>query len=235
MRLRARDLSSGYGKMPVIHDVNLGVEEGEFVVVLGPNGAGKTTLMRTLARLLPVLSGTVELEGRPINRWNEARATAGGVVFVPQEHNVFAELSVSENLEISAVSQGRKGRNNSKAIDEMLERFPVLEARRKQSAGTLSGGERQMLALAGALLMDPKIMLLDEPTTGLAPLIAEQFLQRVQGLCADGTSVIWVVEQHPQAVLRAADRAYLMTGGQIRYEGDTAGPESGDLMQLIWS
>ncbi len=214
--LRARDLSAGYGRSPILHDVDFHVEDGEQVAVLGANGAGKTTMMKVFARALPVMSGTLDFDGSPINRWRAADAARNGIGYVPQEDNVFAGLSVEENMRVSAA---RRGGEAGQAIDQAYERFPILRERAAQQAGSLSGGQRQILAVTSALLMRPRLLLLDEPTTGLAPLVVEQISGWIQEIAAGGMTTVWVVEQNPDVVLSHADRAYVLGGGQVLFEG----------------
>jgi ABC-type branched-subunit amino acid transport system ATPase component len=229
MHLRATDLCSGYGRLPVLHDVGFHVAEGEFVAVLGPNGAGKTTLMRTLACSLPVMSGTLEYRGESMSRWSASQAAHAGVGYVPQEHNVFSGLTVRENLDLGlAIGRARPG-----ALDEVFDRFPILRERESQRAGTLSGGERQMLALSSALLQKPDLILLDEPTTGLGPRVVALLSEWIKEIAATGPSVVWVVEQNPEPVLRAADRAYLLAGGQATEETDPAKLADGDVARRL--
>jgi ABC-type branched-subunit amino acid transport system ATPase component len=229
MHLKAAELCAGYGRLPVIHNVDFHVAEGEFVAVLGPNGAGKTTLMRTLAGVLPVMSGTLECKGESMVGWSASRAVRAGIGYLPQEHNVFPDLSVRENLEVS-LSAGRAG---PEALGEVFERFPILGERASQRAGTLSGGERQMLALSSALLMRPELILLDEPTTGLSPQVVALLSGWIQEIARSGLSVVWVVEQNPEPVLRSADRAYVLAGGQAREEADPAQLADGDVARLL--
>jgi ABC-type branched-subunit amino acid transport system ATPase component len=229
MHLQAAELSAGYGRLPVVHHVDFHVGEGEFVAVLGPNGAGKTTLMRTLARVLPVMSGTLSYRGESMLRWTGAQAVRSGVGYVPQERNVFGELSVRENLEIGL----SVGRAKPAALDDVFDRFPILRERASQRAGTLSGGERQMLALSSALLMRPELVLLDEPTTGLSPQVVSLLSDWIREIARSGLSVVWVVEQNPEPVLRAADRAYLMAGGQAREEANPGQLADGDVARLL--
>lgn len=209
--LEARDLVCGYGGAPVIHGLDFRVDKGGSVAVLGANGAGKSTLMKALSRSLPIQSGGIVWKGTDISSWTPARAARAGVGYVPQENNVFGDLTVYENLEISGDTNPR-GRE---LVEEYTRRFAVLGERAKQRAGTLSGGERQMLALASALVMEPSVLLLDEPTSGLAPLIMEEVSRIIQGVIEEGISVVWVVEQDPGFVLEIVDRAYLMSGGEF--------------------
>ncbi|MGH3096391.1 MAG: ABC transporter ATP-binding protein [Streptosporangiales bacterium] len=230
MRLQARDLVAGYGRLSVLHHIDLRVDDGELVAVLGPNGAGKSTLVKTLARVLRVTSGDLELDGRSITRWRASDAAAAGIGFVPQEGNVFANLSVQENL---ALSQRKTA--DSGLLDAVYERFPVLRDRGRQAAGSLSGGERQSLAVAMAFVASPSLLLLDEPTTGLAPMASQALTNWIVEIAAAGTTVVWVVEQNPEPVLAAAHRAYVLDGGEVRFEGAARDLSGSDVMELVFA
>jgi branched-chain amino acid transport system ATP-binding protein len=214
--LEARDLSAGYGKLPVLHDVSVAIPEDGVVAILGPNGAGKSTLMKVLARQLEVMSGELRFKGEPYSGRGATWAARAGIALVPQDHNVFADLSVEQNLRLGAGDRS----DGPKAIAEVMEAFPVLRERATQVAGSLSGGERQILAISSALLMQPSVLLLDEPTTGLAPQAAQTTAQLISDAVARGTAVAWVVEQTPELALERASRAFFLEGGQIRFEGE---------------
>jgi branched-chain amino acid transport system ATP-binding protein len=214
--LEAREITAGYGKIPVLHEVSITIRDRGAVAILGPNGAGKSTLMKTLARQLPTMSGELVIEGDRYDQRNAQWATAEGIALVPQENAVFPDLTVLENLRLGATA--RKGVQGN--IDEPMDRFPILRERAHQRAGSLSGGERQLLAVSCALLMDPSVLLLDEPTTGLAPMAAEMVAELIADVIASGTAVAWVVEQMPELALRRAEQVYLLNGGQIQFEGD---------------
>ncbi len=230
MLLVARELCAGYGRLPVLHDIDFEVDEGEVVAVLGANGAGKSTLMKTLARVLAVMSGHIEFGGTVIDRWGAVDAARGGVTYVPQENNVFAGLTVAENLRISA---SHHGGHSGKAIEEALDHLPILRERATQPAGTLSGGQRQQLAVASALLTRPRLLLLDEPTTGLAPLVVQEMLEWISTIVSGGMTTVWVVEQSPELALDLADRAYVMGGGQIVREGPADAISSETLREVL--
>jgi ABC-type branched-subunit amino acid transport system ATPase component len=214
--LEAESLTAGYGALPVVHDVSLEIPGEELVAILGPNGAGKSTLLKALAGRLPVLSGDRRLGGESYRDRGAHWAARSGIVLVPQTGAVFPDLSVEDNLRIGALGR----RDGAAAIAEVLERLPILHERTAQSAGSLSGGERQLLAIASALLMQPKVLLLDEPTTGLAPLAAEATAELISATVAGGTAVAWVVEQIPELALERATRAYFLDGGQVTFDGD---------------
>ncbi|MGF1618614.1 MAG: ABC transporter ATP-binding protein [Acidimicrobiia bacterium] len=212
--LKISDLSSGYGKLTVTHNVSLRVEPGEIVLLLGPNGAGKTTLLRTIAGHLPTQSGQIELQGEDITRFDAYQRSRSGIGYVPQEKKVFGSLSVYENLQAASLFRPEV----APLITPILERFPRLRERQGQMASTLSGGERQMLAVGSAMAGDPRLVLLDEPTAGLAPRFVDEIVTWMKEVADGGNGVIWVVEQDPEKVAGVASRAYFMAGGEIRDE-----------------
>jgi branched-chain amino acid transport system ATP-binding protein len=216
MLLETRGLVSGYGKVTVLHGVDLKVETGEVVVALGSNGAGKSTLLKALAGHLPVTSGHVLLEGHRIEGKHASQIAQAGIGYVPQESNIFDRLSVRENLVVSALRRDDGGRE---AVDTALERFPILAERADQRASTLSGGERQILAINSALVLSPKLLLLDEPTSGLSPVMVEAIVDWVAEIAAEGVAgVLWVVEQNPEPVLAISGRTYVLEGGEVTTE-----------------
>ncbi len=214
MILELSDVQSGYGKITILHGVSMSVARGEIVTVLGPNGAGKSTLMKAIAGHLPTSEGKIDLDGVRIDGSGASKAAAAGVGYVPQERNVFEELSVIENLRVTA-NAAREAMNT---IDAMFEKFPFLKERKNQRADTLSGGERQILAISAALAGRPRVLLLDEPTSGLAPLFVQDIVDWIADVAEEGTAVVWVVEQSPETILRVSDRTYVMDGGQISRE-----------------
>ena len=210
--LTVNSLESGYGRLPILHDINLHVDEGELVAVIGPNGAGKSTLLQAVAGLLPIWKGEVGFAGNPVNGVEPSVLPTWGLGYVPQDRNVFPELTVAENLEMAATLL----KDRRPKIEAAYQRFPILGERQKQLARTLSGGERQMLAIASALMLDPKLLLLDEPTTGLAPIKADEVIRHVLDINRGGTAILWVVEENPGIVLKHCPRVYLIESGQIK-------------------
>lgn len=210
-------LTVGYGAYPVIENVSLTVQPGECVAILGRNGAGKTTLINALAGVIPTTRGDVTLNGTALTALSADRRHAAGVTLVPQGHRIFSSLTVDEHLVVSLKTRG----TNPFDRDEIYRRFPVLHARRDQRAGTLSGGEQQMLALARALAGNGQIMLLDEPTEGLDPQRRALLVDTVKDVCARGVAVV-LVEQRVDAALRVANRALLLNGGELNDLGDVA-------------
>lgn len=215
--LTIRDLSTGYGASEVLHQVDLDVRRGEIVTMVGTNGAGKTTTLRSIFGLTDIRSGAIRFKGKNITGRQPHRLAAQGLAFVPQERSVFPSLSVYENLEMGgyALSSDDELAAN---IERVFERFPRLQERRTQKAGTLSGGERKMLAIGRGLMSSPELLMLDEPSLGLAPMLVADLFEQIKGINEDGTAV-FVVEQNARRALSIADRAYVLELGRIRHEG----------------
>jgi len=210
-------VSAGYGSFQALFGVSLEVPQGEAVGVIGPNGAGKTTLLRVISGLIPMRSGAMTLEGRPVGGLPAHRMVEQGIAHVPENRRLFPRLSVEDNLRIGAfVPQAR--RRFAEQLDWVYDLFPRLKDRREQAAGTLSGGEQQMCAIGRALMSKPKLLLMDEPSAGLAPLVVAQVFELVQRIRAEGLTVL-IVEQNVQQVLDVVDRAYLLEVGSIKLAG----------------
>ncbi|MCX5917746.1 MAG: ABC transporter ATP-binding protein [Deltaproteobacteria bacterium] len=216
--LEIASVHSGYGKMTVLEGVNLKVEKGEFVVVIGPNGAGKSTLLKTIFGFADLHRGKITYEGREISGLKPEEISPRGVAYVPQDNNIFPSLTVLENLEMSAILYERDSRTR---LDGVFSKFPRLQERRYQSAGTLSGGERQMLAMGCGLMIEPRLMLLDEITGGLAPILVVALFEAVRGVHQEGTSLL-MVEQNAQKALNVGQRGYILEGGKVKLEGEAA-------------
>jgi branched-chain amino acid transport system ATP-binding protein len=208
--LEARGLCAGYGSRPVVHDLNLVVRPGEVVALLGANGAGKTTTLLALSGELPVLDGIVEFGGSPTKAPLHARAKKG-MAFVTEERSVFMQMSTIDNIRVGRCDERR-----------VLEMFPVLKERASVRGGLLSGGEQQMLTLARAISRNPSVLLADELSLGLAPMIVDQLLQTVRTQAAEHGMGVLLVEQHVRKVLRYADRVYVMQRGRLVLEGEAA-------------
>jgi len=207
-----------YGAVQAVHQVNLRIGEGEIVTVIGPNGAGKTTLLSAAMGLLPS-QGWLTLAGERITRPTVEAMVARGVSLVPEKRELFAEMSVEDNLLLGGFSRWRKGQRDQKSrMQEVFAIFPRLKERRAQLAATLSGGERQMLAIGRALMARPRLLMLDEPSLGLAPLIVREVLQVVSSLRSEGVSVL-LIEQNARAALQVADRAYVLETGSVALSG----------------
>jgi branched-chain amino acid transport system ATP-binding protein len=215
--LEVEGLSARYGHVEALRPVDLHVDEGELVAVLGPNGAGKSTLMNAIMGLVPT-QGEVRFRGRAVPRRAPAAAAALGIVLVPEGRGIFAPMTVAENLELGAYLLNDK-HEYARRTARVLGMFPRLKERLAQTAGSLSGGEQQMLAVGRALMSEPKILLLDEPSLGLAPRIIEEILQKLGELNRQGLSII-LVEQKAPLVLKLANRAYLLSVGSIAAEID---------------
>lgn len=212
--LRVENVVSGYGSMEVLHGVSLEVEEGKLVTLLGPNGSGKTTVLRTVVGILNPKQGKVFYKGEEITGIATEKVARIGMCYVPQEENIFPALTVQENLEMGAFIRSDDIRPR---MEEVFQLLPELTSRRKSRAGDLSGGMRQMLAIGRALMVNPEMLLLDEPSTGLAPFLVDQIFEKIQTLNKQGVTV-FLVEQNAQA-LRCADKAYILEGGQKKAEG----------------
>ena len=209
-----------YDEIQVLRKASLEVGEGELVAVLGANGAGKTTLMKAISGLLRPQSGSVAFDGRPIVGAPPHEICRRGLLHVPEGRKLFAKMTVRENLELGAVP-GEPRRRARETLAEVFERFPVLRERAKQTAGTLSGGEQQQLAIARALMGRPRLLLLDEPTLGLSPVLSASILKIISELHSAGTTIL-VVSQEVVAALKIADRAYILENGSVSLEGRSA-------------
>ena len=218
MRLELDGLSVRYGAQPAVSDVSLSVGSGEVVALLGANGAGKTTTLRAVSGLLRPSGGEIRLDDRRLDRLAPHEVVAAGVAHVPEGRRVFGRMSVQDNLEVGAYTTPKL---LGRALDRVLALLPVLAERRDQAAGTLSGGEQQLLALGRALMSGPSVLLLDEPSTGLAPQAVEAVLEVVRDLARDGVAVL-LVEQDAEVALGLAARAYVLETGRVVAEGPSA-------------
>ncbi|WP_372910327.1 ABC transporter ATP-binding protein [Salinigranum sp.] len=227
--LSARGVETGYGDLQVLHGVDLDVRRDEIVVVFGPNGAGKSTLLRAIYRLLPLWAGSVTVDGTDVSTVETADLVDYGVGYVPQTANVFPNLSVSENLDVG----GAPVADSSRRRADLYALFPRLAERSNQRASTLSGGERQMLAMARALMTDPDVLLVDEPSAGLAPQLVERAFDHVQRVREGGTAVL-MVEQNVRAALGIADRGYVLDVGENRFEGPAADLLASDAVRDLY-
>ena len=218
--LETTGLCVNYGRVEAIHKVDLRIREGEIVTVIGPNGAGKTTLLSALMGLLPA-RGEVKYQGQPtLGKMSVDALVAKGLVLVPEKRELFGSMSVADNLLLGAFARHRRGdRDHGKTLDEVYAIFPRLAERSKQEAGTLSGGERQMLAMGRALMAKPTLLMLDEPSLGLAPLIVKEILRIVVQLKGMGVSIL-LVEQNARAALQVADYGYVLENGGVAVENE---------------
>ncbi|MCS6878430.1 MAG: ABC transporter ATP-binding protein [Geminicoccaceae bacterium] len=218
--LRLSEVVAGYGSFTALFGVSLEVERGEAVAVIGPNGAGKTTLLRVISKLVPIRSGRILFDGVDLARMPAHRIVELGIAHVPENRRLFPRLTVEENLKMGAFAPAARARWRER-LEEVYALFPRLKERRHQPAGTLSGGEQQMCAIGRGLMSGPRLLLLDEPSAGLAPLIVQQVFALVQKIARSGLTVL-IVEQNVQQVLAIVDRAYLLETGRIRGEGPAA-------------
>jgi branched-chain amino acid transport system ATP-binding protein len=210
-----------YGKVEAVHRVSLAVEAGQIATVIGPNGAGKTTLLSAVMGLLP-FEGAIRFEGQSLAHTSIEDRVANGLCLVPERRELFAEMSVADNLELGAFCRYRRGdRTITASLDDVYALFPRLAERRAQLAGTLSGGERQMLALGRALMSKPRLLMLDEPSLGLAPRIVREIFRTITALQATGVSIL-LVEQNARAALQVADSGYVLETGELVLSGPSA-------------
>ena len=218
--LAVNELCVSYGKVEALHHINLKVEAGKIVTVIGPNGAGKTTMLSAIMGLLPS-KGEIEFQGQVQRDIEVEHLVAMGMTLVPEKRELFGEMSVEDNLLLGAFQRYRAGeRDQGKTMDQVFGTFPRLRERRAQLAGTLSGGERQMLAVGRALMAKPKLLMLDEPSLGLAPLIVREIFHIVAELKQTGVAIL-LVEQNARAALQIADYGYVLETGSIALEGDS--------------
>lgn len=216
--LELRGLSAGYDRRPVVYNIDLDVRPGEIVALIGANGAGKSTLAKAISGLLPALAGTMRLDGRPATSMPVAARVRAGLAHVPEGRQVFATLTVEQNLDLGAygLTLGRSER--SAALEGVFARFPVLKARAQTPAGNLSGGQQQMLAIGRGLMARPKLIILDEPSLGLSPALVTEIFDLVASLRAQGLAVL-LAEQNARQSLAIADRGYVMENGRIAAAG----------------
>lgn len=217
--LRVEGLRAGYGKLQILHDVDVTLPAGQFTAILGPNGSGKSTLLKSVMGLTDHFGGSITLDERKITATPTERLAALGIAFVPQRANVFTGMSVEDNLQLAVRTLSKDDRTH--ALGETDQLFPILQQRHKVRAGQLSGGERQMLAIAIGWLLRPRLMLLDEPSAGLAPLVVTEIFRTLRAL-ADRGLTLGVVEQNARSVLRWCDGVYVLREGAVAFHGTAA-------------
>ena len=219
--LKVGNLHASYGRAEVLHGINLQAEKGSVITVIGPNGAGKSTLLNALMGVMPA-RGEIAYDGKPIAQFSLEERVMQGIALVPETRALFATMPVEDNLLLGAYRHVREGQKAARAtMEDVFTRFPRLKERRKQLAGTLSGGERQMLAVGRALMSKPQLLMLDEPSLGLAPLIVKEIFKTISDLRATGVTIL-LVEQNARAALEVADFGYVLEMGEIALEGPAA-------------
>lgn len=227
--LEIHDLRAGYGHIEALHGIDLHVDTGEAVTIIGSNGAGKTTLLKSIAGTVRALTGRVVLAGEDVTRWSPERRVRAGIGLVPEGRQVFPGLSVMEHLQLGAYARGRD-RAVKDDIDHILELFPILRERSSQLGGTLSGGQQQMMVIGRALMSRPKVLLLDEPSLGLAPIAVQEVVTKLKELVAEDTTIL-LVEQNARAAFDVAQRGYVLSRGDMVVEADVAALESDPRVQ----
>ena len=230
--LEVKNLQAGYDYLQVLWDVSLHVSQGEFVALLGPNGAGKTTILRTIAGVITPMAGKVRLNGESIGGLSAHQIHRKGLSFVPEDLNLFAGMTIHENLLLGAFGIRDKSRVKE-SLDLVLDLFPRLAERRNQLAGTLSGGERKMLGVARGLMSGPSLLLVDEPSLGLAPLLVMSVLEALQELNRNGVTIL-LVEQNVNMTLHLTDRSYVLEQGRIALEGTSAALLENEHVQEVY-
>lgn len=212
--LEARNLTSGYGETDILHDVSIKLDEKEIISIIGPNGAGKSTLLKTIFGILRPSQGVIELQGEEITELSPDKIVRKGMSYVPQVDNVFSSLTIQENLEMGAFVRTDDYRDR---LQEVYALFPLLKERRNQKVGSLSGGQRQMVAMGRALMLDPKVLLLDEPSASLAPLLVEMIFEKIVDINKTGVAIV-VVEQNARETLKISHRGYVLAMGRKVFE-----------------
>ncbi len=212
--LELRDICTFYGSIPVLHNLSLRVEQGEIITLIGANGAGKSTTLMSICGIVPPRSGSIFFQGKPIDRLAPDKIVALGLSQVPEGRHIFSALTVAENLDLGAFLR-RDQRQVRQDLEHVYSLFPILAKRRHQPGGNLSGGEQQMLAISRALMARPKLLLLDEPSMGLAPLVTKQIFEIIRKINKEDQTTIFLVEQNANMALKAADRAYVLENGKI--------------------
>ncbi len=215
--LEVSGLEGGYGAVQILYGIDMHVDEGEFVTIIGPNGCGKSTLIKTIFGIASYYRGTVEYRGQEVSGWRTDQLVNRGIAYVPQVDNVFPSLSVKENLQMGGNTLSNRVLNER--IERAIEMFPDLRSREYDLAASLSGGERQMLAISRALISDPQFLLLDEPTAALSPLYQQQIIERIDSLREEGITIL-IVEQNARLSLTRSDRGYIMANGKVVHSGD---------------
>lgn len=211
--LIGENMTGGYGGADILHDCTIGVEKGEIAVIVGPNGAGKSTAMKAVFGMLNIREGAVKMDGEDISKMSPQDRVHKGMAFVPQTSNVFTSMSVEENLEMGAFIRED---DFSTTMEQVFELFPILKEKRRQPAGELSGGQRQQVAVGRALMTQPKVLMLDEPTAGVSPIVMDELFDRIIEIARTGIAIL-MVEQNAKQALNIADKGYVLVQGRNRY------------------
>jgi len=230
--LEVLGLNAGYGNVPIIHDLSMTVREASVTTLIGGNGAGKTTLMRVLSGLIDATSGVVRFQGRDITRSPPHDRVNSGLILIPEGRLVFPKMTVAQNLRLGAITH-RARASHAAMVKDVYARFPRLKERSTQLAGTMSGGEQQMLALGRGLMGKPRLLLMDEPTLGLAPIMVKQVFQAIEELRRDGFTIL-LAEQNARRALELADDAYVIENGRIKLSGHSADLMKSDDVRRIY-
>lgn len=216
--IEVKNLQAGYGNIKILRDISFEVKKGEVVSILGTNGAGKTTTLRAISGILPIWSGEIYFDGKPIHNSTSEQIVKSGLVQVPEDRKLFTDMTVQENLELGAfIPNARK--HLKRNLDYCFELFPILKDRKSQVVGTMSGGQQQMVAIGRALMAEPKLLILDEPSIGLSPLLTKQVFDIISEVKENGVTIL-LVEQNVNQALRLADRGYVIENGEIVIEGN---------------
>lgn len=215
IKLEVKNLIAGYGSVTIVDNCNFYLNEGEIVSILGPNGAGKSTAMKAMVGILDQSKGSIRLSGKEISHLKTQNRIELGISFVPQTNNIFAELTVLENIEIGGFLNKNQGKNK---IDEMFDLFPIIKEKRNQLAGELSGGQRQQVAIARALMTNPSVLMLDEPTAGVSPIVMKEIFEHILRIKSKNISIL-MVEQNASQALKISDRGYVLVSGKNAFHG----------------
>ncbi|OLS36177.1 ABC transporter ATP-binding protein [Bacillus sp. MRMR6] len=231
--LKIENLQVHYDKVQVIHDVSLEVNEGEIVTLIGSNGAGKTTLLRTISGIKKATSGSISFMGEPVHRFPSHKIVDLGIGHVPEGRHVFSDMSVYENLQMGAFRRKGSQAEIKNDLEHIFDLFPRLKERSQQLAGTLSGGEQQMVAIGRAIMAKPKLYLFDEPSLGIAPLIVAEIFRMIKRMNEEGSTIL-LVEQNANAALKISDRAYILETGKVSLEGKSSDLLNDDRVRKIY-
>lgn len=215
--LKVKELNTGYGEVQVLRDISFEVNSGELVSILGTNGAGKTTTLRTISGLIPSWSGEIEFNGEPIHKMDPSEIVESGLIQVPEGRKLFTDMTVLDNLELGAFTKSARLKKNEN-LEYVFNLFPILKERINQVAGSMSGGQQQMVAIGRALMSCPKLLIMDEPSTGLAPLITKQVFEAINDILKQGVTVL-LVEQNAMQAVKLSDRGYVLENGAIVMDG----------------